>query len=314
MNAEIQLSIIIPVRDEEKNVRELSERLHNTCALMQLSYEVIFVTDLNRDSTFELLKTINKANPNIKTLKLSNGFGHHVAVKAGLQYAKGESVVIMDGDLQDLPEDIPLLYSKFKEGYDVVFGIKKQKNDSKIRNFFSKSFVKLINHLSDIKLDFNTNMFRIISRRTVDAVLTFKERDPSLTAIISLIGYPTTKVLVTSGKRLYGVTKYRFTRQISLAISFIISFSTKPIKYITYFGYSASFFSFLYFIYVLIQRLVFNEISVFGWSTLIVLITFFGGLQLISIGLIGEYVGRIFLQTKERPLYIIEEKVGDLKP
>ena len=307
----IDISVVIPVKDEEEILPELSSRLENTLHKMKLTYEIIYVTDINKDRTFEILKDINKKNTNIKTLKLSNQSSQHIAVMAGLHASCGNAVVVMDGDLQDYPEDIIKLYEKHKEGYDIVYGVKDRKNDSFIRNIFSKSFRRVINYLSDNKIDFNTNMFRIISRRTVDELNKFTEKEPATTALMSVIGFPTTTVHVHSGVRLQGETKYSFLRQINLAISFILSFSTKPLRIISITGFILAMLSFIYLISIILQKIIY-DVDPYGWPTLVVLITFFGGIQLLALGIIGEYIGRIFMETKNRPLYTIEERVGDM--
>ena len=289
-----ELSIVIPVRDEESNLVTLVKRITDTMSKIGFTFEVIFVTDVNKDNTVGVLRDLNAKDDRIKFIKLSSGLGQHLAVHAGLSMTKGNAVVIMDGDLQDYPEDISILYDKYKEGYDVVFGIKEKKNDSGIRNIFSKTFVKVLNSLSDYKLNFNTCMFRIMSKRTVEAILRFSEREPSITGLISIINYPTTEVLVTSGKRNAGETKYSFIRQINLAISFLLSFSTKPLRIASILGFIISSLSFIYLIIVSIQKLFFN-ISIAGWATIISLITLFSGLQLFFLFLFGEYIGKIFM-------------------
>lgn len=306
------ISVVIPVKEEENILPELSSRLEDTLSEMKLSYEVIFVTDINKDKTFEILKNIHANNKNIKTIKLSNHSSQHIAIMAGLHASCGNAVVIMDGDLQDYPEDIVKLYEKYKEGYDIVYGVKERKNDSFVRNIFSKIFKRLINYLSDNKIDFNTNMFRIISRRTVEELNKFTEKEPATTALMSIIGFPTTTVTIHSGVRLKGETKYSFLRQINLAISFILSFSTKPLRIISIIGFIFALLSFIYLISVVLQKLIY-DVDPYGWPTIVVLITFFGGIQLLALGIIGEYIGRIFMETKNRPLYIVEEKVGELQ-
>jgi glycosyltransferase involved in cell wall biosynthesis len=307
----IDISVVIPVRDEESNLDELVNRLVSTLSNIVNSFEVIFVTDINKDNTLPLLKSINDNDGRIKTIKLSSGLGQHMAVIAGLSLSNGEAVVIMDGDLQDYPEDISILYKKYKEGFDVVYGVKEKKNDSGLRNLFSKTFIKVLNNFSDYKLDFNTCMFRIMSKRTVENILKFSEREPSITGLISVINFPTTEVTVTSGKRISGETKYNFFRQINLAISFLLSFSTKPLRIASALGLLLSSLSFIYLFIVIIQKIFFN-VTVLGWATIIFLITFSSGLQLFFLGIIGEYIGKIFMETKNRPRYFIEEQIGNL--
>jgi glycosyltransferase involved in cell wall biosynthesis len=304
-----EVSVVIPVRDEEKNITELTDRLFSVFKSMEISFEVIFVTDINRDNTENCLRHFSEKYPNVKSIKLSNSFGQHVAVLAGLDHCAGKYVVIMDGDLQDFPEDIPLLYNKIREGFDVVFTVKDRKNDSILRNFFSQMFNLIMNNFSDTKISGNTSMFRMISRKILVEVIKFREYEPSLTYIFSYINMPTTSVPVRSGTRQHGKTKYNFFKLIDFALSSSLSFSRKPIKMISNLGFIVSIFSFLYFVIVLLQYFFF-KIEILGWATIITIVTFIGGIQLLSIGVIGEYIGRIYMQTKNRPLYIIEKKFG----
>jgi polyisoprenyl-phosphate glycosyltransferase len=307
----LDVSVIIPVKDEEGSLPELSNRLITTLNNMNRTYEIIFVTDINKDNTFSLIKNLSVANSNIKAIKLTNGHGQHIAVLAGLHYCSGQAVVIMDGDLQDYPEDIPNLYLKLSEGFDIVYGIKENKNESFFKNLFSKMFMAAINKLSDsrVKIDINMCMYRIISRRTVEAMRKYKEAEPVLSFIMDLTGLPTSSINLSSGKRKAGNTKYNFFRKLNLAINSIVSFSTKPLRLISSIGFIISGLSFLYLCVTLIQTLFF-KIGILGWPTIISLITFLGGMQLLGMGIIGEYISKIFIESKDRPLYIIDEKVG----
>ncbi len=306
------MSVVIPVRDEEKNVQELTARLTTTMSQMDLTSEVIFVTDINTDRTLDVLRECHANDDRVKVIKLANGMGQHIAVVAGLDACQGNCVVLMDGDLQDYPEDIPKLHSRMLEGFDVVYGIKEKKHDSMIRNMFSIVFVRVMNRLSDYRVEHNTSMFRIMSRRTVDQLNRFRENEQSLTGLISLIGFPTDKVLVTSGERKAGETKYSFISQVNTAISFLLSFSTKPLRMISILGFIVSALSFLYLGFVVIHVLVAGS-AVMGWPTLVVLMTFLGGIQLLALGVIGEYISRIFIESKRRPIYIVEETIGITK-
>lgn len=313
LDCEFDLSVVVPVRDEAETIPELVQRLTDTMGSMGLRYEVIFVTDLNRDNTVQVLRQYSRQDAHIKMLKLSNAFGQHVAVVAGLHRASGAAVVIMDGDLQDYPEDIVKLYAKLREGFDVVYGIKERKNDSALRNLLSTAFIRVLSFLSDYRMDFNTSMFRIISARVKDAVLRFTELGPSLTFIMGLVGFPTTHVLVTSGTRQRGETKYSLWRQINLAISSLIAFSTKPLRLISLSGLVVSMLSVSYFAFLLLDFAV-RRVPVQGWTTIVVLLTFLGGAILFAQGITGEYIAHIFLETKKRPLYIIEESSGFPEP
>ncbi len=306
----IDLSVVIPVKNEEENLNELISRLNLTLYSMDINYELIFVTDLNIDRTYELLKEFNKKDPKIKTIKLSNNFGQYNAIIAGLKNILGGAVIIMDGDLQDHPEDIPKLYNKMKDGFDVVYGVKKRKNDSFLRNFISKSFWKFLNIFSDYDIQFGSSIYRILSRRVVQEIKKFNEKQILFTGIISIIGFPTAKVEVTYGKRVKGETKYSYFRLLNMAINALLSFSTKPLRIISILGITVAGISFIILGIVFIQK-NFYEVDVPGWATIVVLITFLGGAQLFALGIVGEYIGRIFLETKDRPLYIIEDKIGD---
>ncbi|MEI7980671.1 MAG: glycosyltransferase family 2 protein [Bacteroidota bacterium] len=304
---EIALSVLIPVRDEAKNIPVLTERLKKTMEELKISWEIIFVTDVNRDHSMTVLRAQHADDSRVKYIKLSRSYGQHVAVLAGLHRAAGNYAVIMDGDLQDLPEDIPLLYNEIRTGYDIVYGVKETKNESLMRNMVTKAFLHVIAKLSDVKMDFNTNMFRIISRKTIDELGKYHEIEPSLTFIMGSLNLPTGKVIVTSGKRFLGKTNYPFSRQLKFAITSLLSFSTRPIIFVSMLGLFISLISFIYFLFVMFERL-FLGIGVLGWPTIIALITLLGGMQLFAIGIIGQYIGKIFLQTKNRPLYVIEEQ------
>lgn len=306
------LSIVVPVRNEERNIPVLVERLRETLAADWSSWEAIFVTDLNTDGTVRALREAHERDARVKAIKLSNAFGHHVAVYAGLAASSGDAVVVMDGDLQDWPEDIPRLVEKYQEGFDVVYGIKERKNESRWRNALSSFFLHVLRRLSDHDLDFNTSMFRIMSRRTVDELMRFGETEPSVTALISLIGFPTAKVLVTSGTRETGKTNYGLARQMNFAISWLLSFSTKPLRLISLLGLTVASLSLLYFIVVVVQTLVRGS-AVLGWPTVVVLVTFLSGTILFAQGLTGEYIARIFIETKRRPLYVVEELIGEVR-
>lgn len=306
----VEISVIIPVRDEEDNIINLSNRLDTIFRESKISYEVIFVTDINTDNTLEVINELSINKPNFKAIKLSNSFGQHVAVLAGLDNSQGRFTVIMDGDLQDSPEDIPILYKKILEGFDVVYAVKESKNKNFFRNMSSKSFNKLMNFFSDTKIDANSSMFRIISRGMVNEIIKYREFEPSLTYIFNLINLPSTSVNVTSGMREKGNSKYNLGRLINFAISTMLSFSRKPIRMISSLGFLISMMSFVYLIIVLIQYFFF-KIELAGWPTLVVIITLTSGIQLLGLGIIGEYIGRIFIQTKNRPNYIIEKKIGD---
>ncbi len=305
-----EISVVIPVRNEGENISELIERISSTIKEMGKSFEIVFVTDINTDNTVYLLTQYADTNDNIKIIKLSNSFGQHIAVLAGLDHCCGEYIVIMDGDLQDFPEDIPVLYNKILDGFDIVYAIKINKNNNIFRNICSLVFNGLMSYLSDIKIKINSSMFRIISRKALVEILRFREYEPSLTYIFGFINLPTSTVKVRSGIRKNGETKYNLFKLVNFAVSSLLSFSRKPLRMISGLGFIMSILSFIYFLIILYQHFFF-KIEVLGWATIMSIITFIGGIQLLSLGVLGEYVGRMYMQTKNRPLYIIEKKLGN---
>jgi dolichol-phosphate mannosyltransferase len=306
----MKLSLVLPTRNEADIIPELISRLHVVLNSMAVDYEIIFVTDLNIDNTLDVLKGYAISNSKVKVIKLSNSFGQNVAIKAGIDYAKGDAILIMDADLEMFPENIPKLYEKYLEGFEVVYGASKHKDRSFFKDLASRTFNKIMNIVSDDYARLNTDFFRIISRRVVNELEKFQEQKPSLTYIMALINLPAVRVELEFGKRSKGKTNYSFHRQLNLAIDSFLSFSTRPVRFISLLGFFTSFFSFLYLLQTLIQKF-YDPYQGIGLGTIMVLIIFFGGVQLFAIGIIGEYIGRIFIQSKNRPLYIVEELIGN---
>ena len=226
----MELSLILPVRNEAQVIPELVERLHATLKSMAIDYEILFVTDLNTDNTLPVLRTYAESDQKIKVIKLSNSFGQNVAVKAGIDYSRGNAVLIMDADLEMFPEDIPKLYEKYLEGWEVVYGASKNKDRSFFKDLTSRAFNKIMNVLSDDNARLNTDFFRIVSRRVINELAKFQEQKPSLTFIMALINFPAVSVEIEFGKRSKGKTNYNFRRQMNLAIDLFLSFSTSTCK------------------------------------------------------------------------------------
>ena len=219
----MKLSVILPIRNEADTIPELISRLLSVLNHIEIDYEIIFVTDINTDNTLEILKRYSIADSKIKIIKLSNSFGQHVAVRAGLDHCEGDAAVIMDADLEMFPEDIPKLYSKLNEGFDIVYGVNKNKNRSFLKDLASKIFNKIMNLLSDENAALNTDMFRIISRKVIDEIIKFREQKPSLTYIMGLINLPAVKVELEFGRRSKGRSNYNFKRQMNMAIDSFLS-------------------------------------------------------------------------------------------
>jgi polyisoprenyl-phosphate glycosyltransferase len=307
----VDLSVVIPVRDEEPNIDELIGRLTKTLQSLVPAYEVVFVIDENTDRTPQLLQEHHRKDSRIKIVKLSRGFGQYVAVVAGLASAGGSAVVVMDGDLQDYPEDIKVLHDKMHAGFDIVYGIKEKKHDSWFRGLASKTFQRIWNWLADYRGDFNTSIFRILSRKVVDAMLRYHEADVSLSGIATLVGFRSTPVVVTSGSRKAGATKYSLASQINLAINFLLSYSTKPLRLFSISGLVMLAAGLVYLCVLCVLLLLNVPFTV--WQYVVASIFLVSGLHIAVMGIIGEYVGKIYIQSKNRPLYIVDEKFGDLR-
>jgi dolichol-phosphate mannosyltransferase len=295
----MDLSIVIPVRNEESTLPELTSRLYAAVKEITNSYEIIFVTDENTDRTYDILLEISRINPKVKVIKLSRSRGQYIALYAGVENSCGDVVVTMDGDLQDSPEDIVKLYIQVKKGFAVACGVKEKKHASKIRGFFSKAFQKVWNFLSYEKIKLNTSIFRAMSKETVKEIIKYKEYDFSLSGVLALIGFSTIEVPVLSGRRKFGDTKYSYFDQINLALSFILSFSVKPIRILLFFGLSLTFMFFI----LLLYSLFYLNVTFIFMSFLLFLVS----LILSGVGFIGEYIFKIYMQVKNRPLYTIEK-------
>ncbi len=301
----IVLSVVVPVYNEEKNVSNLHARLSAACRSITDAYEILYVDDGSRDWTLRGLQSINDSNAYY--LQLSRNFGHQIAVSAGLEYARGEAVVIIDGDLQDPPELIPDLYKKYEEGYNVVYARRrKRKGESAFKRITAKMFYRVLNKLTTIDIPLDTGDFRLIDRNVVDYLAKMPEHNKFLRGQIAWLGLKQTDVLYDRDARTEGSTGYTFKKMLNLAITGITGFSDQPLKLVTRLGLSISLVSFGLIIYALYSHYILDQ-TLTGWTSLIFAISFFGGIQLISLGIIGEYLSRIHQNVQGRPLYIVQD-------
>ncbi|MBI4689212.1 MAG: glycosyltransferase family 2 protein [Nitrospirae bacterium] len=301
------LSIIIPIYNEEENIAELSGRLADVLEKLG-TFEIIFVDDGSKDESWKIIRDIHEKDSRIKGLGFSRNFGHHTAITAGLDYANGNAVILMDGDLQDIPEEIPRLWKKFNEGYDLVYGIRKEKKDSMFKNISSHIFWWLINSLSGIDIPRNQTLLRIFDRKILNVLKDMRERARFIHGMIAWTGFRTTLQEVEHAPRKHGVSKYNVVKLFRLAFNAITSFSTLPLRLATYFGILSAgigFFIGLFFIY----KKIFLGIPVLGYASIIVAILFMGGIQLLILGVIGEYLGRVYQEVQARPIYIVREEL-----
>jgi dolichol-phosphate mannosyltransferase len=310
-------SVVIPIYNEEGNIpelyRRLTEVLENLCKTeghIGSVYEIIMVDDGSTDHSWELIKELHEKDLRVKGRSFSRNFGHHIAISAGLNYANGKSVILMDGDLQDLPEEIPKLYGKYKEGYDLVYGIRKERQDNIFRRISSFIFWKTIRALSGFDIPQNQAMLRIMNKNYVDNLNKFTERNRFFAGLFKWVGFNQTAVQIEHAKRFAGKSKYNFLKMLKLTFNAVTSFSYFPLQLAGFIGLFISVVAFIFGIWLILRKMLFG-VDVVGWASTIVTILFIGGVQLAVLGFIGEYVGRVFSEVQQRPLYIIKEETDD---
>ncbi len=302
-----ELSIIIPCYHEEKNIDILYQELNTTLKTIEISYEIIFVDDGSKDKTYEKIERIAQNDDRVSGISFSRNFGHQIALLAGLEKAKGNMIITMDGDMQHPPKVIPQLISKFKEGYDIV---NTQRIDDSSISFFkkqtSKWFYKIINRLSDIEVESLGADFRLMSRETVNAFLSIREHDRFTRGLVSWIGYKQGLIEYQAHPRHAGTSSYTTGRMLKLALNGITSMSSKPLRISLFFGLFFFASGILYSLFILYNY--FTGSNVQGWTSILITILILGGIQLFILSIIGEYVSKIFNESKARPLYIIKKR------
>ncbi|MEQ1624246.1 MAG: glycosyltransferase family 2 protein [Sediminibacterium sp.] len=301
-----KISIVVPACNEEGNIPVLVEALEKVLATINYDYQLIFVDDGSSDDTLPLIKALSITKHYIRYIGLSRNFGHQNALKAGLDLAGGHAVIMMDGDMQHPPELIPVMLELWEAGNDIVYTIRKDHQDMPMmKRKTSNLFYNLINNLSDIELEQGTADFRLMDRRVVDVFKEFKESDLFLRGLVKWMGFKQSGIEYEPAERLKGKSKYTMKKMIRFALQGITSFSTKPLYIATYLGMLFSLISLLYIPYI-IYGFYFGQ-AISGWTSIIATIAFFGGLQLMILGIIGMYLGKLFQQSKQRPHYIIKE-------
>lgn len=309
------LSIVVPCYNEEEVINATLDRLTEECdRLDNLSAEIICVDDGSRDGTLEILADRATGDPRIRVLALSRNFGHQIAVTAGVDNANGDAVVIIDADLQDPPELIHEMVAKWREGYDVVYGRRMERpGETPFKLATARAFYRILNRLSEVPIPLDTGDFRLIGREVVDALRDMPERDRFLRGMVSWVGYKQYALEYTRAERFAGVTKYPLRKMLRFAADGIFSFSRRPLQFSMALGMLSSGMALLGIVYALSLRL-FTDIWVEGWTALFIAVMFFGGVQLLCIGILGEYVGRIYAETKNRPLYFVQRRFGGYRP
>jgi glycosyltransferase involved in cell wall biosynthesis len=302
------ISIVVPLFNEEGNVEELVRRIHDITARLPgaPSFEIVLVNDGSRDGTLVKLYTLIAQYPQLVIIDLSRNFGHQLAATAGLDAARGDAVILMDGDLQDPPELIHNFVEKWHEGFDVVYAIRRSRSgESFFKLLTARLFYRTIKRLTNVSIPVDTGDFRLMSRRVVDALGQVRERHRFLRGLVSWIGFRQTGIEYDRAERFSGSTKYPFSKMLKFAIDGVTSFSEIPLRFATYFGFISSGFAFLYALVVIFMKIF--RFNLPGYTSMMVAILFFGGVQLIGIGILGEYIGRIYDEIKGRPLYLVSK-------
>ena len=304
----VHLSVVIPVYNESSLIDELVKRVKTNVKLITEDYEIIIVDDGSQDNTWNSIENEAKSENRIKGIKFSRNFGHHYAITAGLHNSNGEWVVVMDGDLQDRPEVIPELYKKAHEGFDVVFVSRQNRPEKLYYRIAQKIFYWILRSLSGVDFDSRQANFSIINKKVVEAYKNFPENARFYGSTIMWLGFKRTVVYADHGVRFSGKPSYTFRKRLKLAIDILLSFSERPLKFAIGLGAFFATFSTLLIIWIFYRKIVWG-FSVVGWTSIVVLISFFSGIIMIILGIIGIYIGRIFSESKRRPLYIIDKLI-----
>ncbi len=309
-----EISIIVPCFNEETVLPETARRLRAVCEQSARSFEIVYVDDGSRDNTPGILADLQASDPHVRMIRLARNFGHQIAITAGLEHARGNAVVLIDADLQDPPEVILEMIDRWSEGYDVAYGTRRNREgETAFKLNTAKLFYRLINRLADIPIPLDTGDFRLMDRKVVDALLSMPERDRFLRGMVSWVGFKQIPVSYCRAPRFAGETKYPLFRMIRFAVDGILSFSIVPLRLATLIGFGASSLALVGCLWALGVRLLTNRWFP-GWTSVMLAVLFMGGVQLLCLGILGEYLGRIYGETKRRPLYIVREMKGFDEP
>ena len=303
----MKISAIIPSYNEQENVGLMYERMSKVLSKISDDYEIIYVNDCSRDETLLRIKALAEKDKHVKYVSFSRNFGHQIAVSAGLDVCQGDAVVIIDGDLQDPPELIEQMYERYKEGYKVVYARRTSRDgETWFKKFTAKMFYRILASMTSIDIPVDVGDFRLIDKVIVQHLRNMPEKSKYIRGQISWIGYKQTFVDYHRDARIYGRTNYPLKKMLRFALDGITAFSDKPLKIASGLGIFSAIVSLLALVYALVSHFCFNN-TITGWTSLILSVLFIGGVQLITIGIIGEYIARINNDVRNRPLYIVEE-------
>lgn len=306
------ISVIVPCFNEESVIEETNKRLVSVLSQIQdFTYEIIYVNDGSKDNTLSIIKTLASQNHCVKVLSFSRNFGHQSAVTAGLENASGDCTVIIDADLQDPPEVIVQMIDLWKNGYEVVYAVRKErKGETFFKLITAKAFYRTLRYLSDVQIPLDTGDFRLMDKKVVIALNSLKEKNRFIRGLVAWLGFKQIGLEYEREARYSGSTKYTFKKMIRFAIDGLLSFSHKPLRIALNLGFISTFLAFSVLGYVLVASYLEPSSVIRGWTSLFVGILFLGGVQLICIGILGEYLARIYDEVKNRPTYIVSEKVN----
>jgi glycosyltransferase involved in cell wall biosynthesis len=301
------LSVVIPIYNEQATLSELYRRLTHVLSenLAERAYEIVFVNDGSTDGSIQILSELHADDPTVKVVNLSRNFGHQAALTAGLDYAKGDAVICMDGDVQDPPEIIPTLVERWRDGNDVVYAVRKLRKEGFIKRGCYAAFYRLLRRLSMVSIPLDAGDFALMDRRVVDCLKALPERSRFIRGLRTWVGFRQAGVEYEREKRFAGVPKYTWSKLVHLAVSGLLSFSALPLRMATAVGFMISLCSLLGIIVALYLKL-FTDLAIPGWTATVIPILVLGGIQLLSIGILGEYIAQIFDEVKRRPLYLVD--------
>jgi dolichol-phosphate mannosyltransferase len=305
------ISVVVPVYKAENCLQELYARLKDALEVISSDFEIVLVEDCGGDRSWEIIVELAHLDPRVKGLQFSRNFGQHYGITAGLDYCDGDWVVVMDCDLQDRPEEIPRLYAKAQEGFDVVLARRGKRKDPPLKRLTSWLFYKVFNYLADLNYDAEVGNFRIVSRRAVESFCQMREQLRFFGGLIDWMGFPTASIDVLHEERFAGRSTYTFRKLWKLASETIIAYSDKPLRISIQLGFIISFLAFIFGLVILLKALIYGT-SVMGWSSLFVSLYFLGGIIISILGILGVYLGKAFDETKKRPLYLIRNSTHSL--
>ncbi len=309
MEAGIKYSVVIPIFNEEETISELWQRLSNVIRQLDGRTEVIFINDGSFDNSLKLLTELSSKHPEVKVISLSRNFGHQSSLSAGIDHAKGMAVILMDGDLQDAPEAIINFVDQWKQGYAVVYAVRQKRKEKPLKRLAFLLYYRVLNFLAGQNLPLNAGIFSLMDRKVILALRSMPERNKYISGLRYYAGFKQVGVLVERGPRYRGEPRVTLVKLFKLAFDGIFSFSTIPLRIATFLGLASSIFSFILGLIGLYFKFILGK-NFLSWSYGLTTTFFMGGIQLTFLGIIGEYIGRIYEEVKRRPYYIVDEKIG----